>query len=245
MNRERFHAGAAATIVAGFVAFLALAAGAAAGDGSPAAGAEVQASMTATPADSTNEPAASARRYPVEVDTPPDSVLVGLLRRGDLVLLFRHASTDWGQRDAEAVNFADRYSQRNLSEIGRAQADSIGKAVRALGLKIGTVLASPMWRCRDTAEIAFGRADTTIHLFIKSKASRDTRVRWLSTPVTNDSLLVLVSHQDPYLPLFRFQRDQLREADALLIQPLGSDQWKLLAQLSPADWTRLAARYGK
>jgi len=206
----------------------------------------------ATPAapaitDAPSIPAASsaATRYPVEVDTPPDSILIEILRRGNCVLLFRHAATDWGERDADAVNFADRTAQRNLSAIGRAQADSVGKAIKALGLKIGPVLSSPFWRCRDTAEIAFGRADTTIDLFVKSRASRDVRVKWLSTPLPGDSLLVLVSHQDPYIPLFRFQRDQLREGEALLILPLGSDQWKFLAQLAPADWTRLAARYGE
>lgn len=187
----------------------------------------------------------AVKRYPVEVPTPPDSVLVPLLRQGNYVLLFRHAATDWAQRDADLVNYTDRASQRNLSEVGKAQADSIGKAAKSLGLKIGAVYSSPMFRCRDTAEIAFGRADTTIHLFIKSKASRDARVKWLSTPISDGSLLVLVSHQDPYLPLFRFQRDQLKEGDALLIRPDGSDRWTLLAQISPADWARFAARYGK
>jgi phosphohistidine phosphatase SixA len=227
------------TTAIALVALATLGAGsAAAGD----SGADSTASPTAT---MKAAEAAPAPRYPVVVDTPPDSILIGLLRRGDYVLLLRHASTDWGQRDADVVNFADRNAQRNLSAIGRAQADSIGAAVRALGLKVGRVLASPMWRCRDTAELAFGHADTTIDLFIKGKQSRDVRVKWLSTPITNDSLFVLVSHQDPYLPLFRFQRDQLKEADALLIEPLGNDQWKLVAQLSPADWTRLAARYGR
>jgi len=186
-----------------------------------------------------------AHRAIVQVVSPPDSTLIAMLRQGNYVLLLRHAATDWGQRDAEVVNYADRAAQRNLSAIGRAQADSIGKAVSALGLKIGKVLTSPMYRCRDTAEIAFGRADTTQHLFIKSKASRDLRVKWLSTPLTDGALFVLVTHQDPYIPLFNFQRDQLKEGDALLIQPNGNGQWKLVAQLTPADWARLAARFGK
>jgi hypothetical protein len=200
----------------------------------------------AASADSTaSTPAAAARRGVVEVATPPDSVLIEMLRRGNYALLVRHAGTDWGQRDADVVNYADRAAQRNLSAIGRAQADSIGKAVKALGLKIGKVLASPMYRCRDTAELAFGRADTTSHLFVKSKASRDARVAWLSTPLTDGALFVMVTHQDPYLPLFHFQRDQMKEADALLIEPKGEGHWSIVAQLSPADWTRLAARYGK
>ncbi len=188
---------------------------------------------------------AAAKRNTVEVPTPPDSVLVGLLRQGNFVLLFRHAATDWAQRDADIANFADRTAQRNLSAVGRAQADSIGKAVKSLGLPVGAVHASPMFRCRDTAEIAFGHADTTIHLFVKSKASRDARVKWLSTPLTDGALLVLITHQDPFIPLFRFQRDQLKEADALLIRPDGSDKWTLMAQISPSDWARLASRFGK
>lgn len=186
-----------------------------------------------------------AKRYSIEVPSPTDSVLVDLLRRGNYVLLFRHAATDWGQRDADLVNYADRAAQRNLSDIGRAQSDSIGKAVKALGLKIGMVHSSPMFRCRDTAEIAFGHADTTVHLFVKSKASRDVRVKWLSTPLADGALLVLVTHQDPFIPLFKFQRDQLKEGDALLIQPNGSDTWKLLAQIAPADWARLASTFGR
>jgi hypothetical protein len=214
----------------------------------PAAAAPATSAAPAAPdtADSARSGAiaAAAPRGAGGVDTPPDSVLIGLLRRGGSVLLVRHAATDWGQRDADAINFADRAAQRNLSAVGRAQSDSIGRAVKALGLNVGPVLASPMWRCRDTAEIAFGRADTTIHLFVKSKASRDVRVGWLSTPLPGDSLMVLVSHQDPYIPLFGFQRDQLKEGDALLILPLGNFEWKILAQISPADWARLAVRYG-
>jgi len=210
----------------------------------PAPRASADAGATAVAA-SAARPDSAAKRNTVEVPTPPDSVLVGLLRQGNFVLLFRHASTDWAQRDADLVNFGDRTAQRNLSEVGRAQADSIGKAVKSLGLHIGAVHASPMFRCRDTAEIAFGHADTTIHLFVKSKASRDARVKWISTPLTDGALLVLVTHQDPFIPLFRFQRDQLKEADALLIRPDGGDKWTLMAQLAPADWARLASRFGK
>lgn len=177
------------------------------------------------------------------IEAPPDSEVVQLLRGGNLVMLVRHAATDWGQRDASLVDFADRAMQRNLSAIGRAQADSIGKAVRALGLKLGPVRSSPMYRCRDTAELAFGSADTTSHLFVKSPASREVRVGWLATPRTDGGILVLVTHQDPYIPILHLERDELKEGDVLLIRPEGEGRWTLLAQLSPADWARLAARH--
>jgi Histidine phosphatase superfamily (branch 1) len=198
-----------------------------------------------TTAKASARPDSTARATVVVVPTPPDSALVALLRRGNLVLLVRHAATDWAQRDGDVLNYADRATQRNLSAVGRAQADSIQKAVAALGLKIGRVFSSPMFRCRDTAEIAFGRADTTSHLFVKSPASRAVRVEWLSTPLTDGKLFVQVTHQDPYIPLLHFQRDQLREGDALVVEPRGNGAWGLLAQIGPADWTRLAAHFGK
>lgn len=188
-------------------------------------------------------PAPRALATTAPIGSLPDSELVELLHRGNLVMVVRHAATDWGQRDASLVDFADRTAQRNLSAIGRAQADSIGRAVRALGLKIGPIRSSPMYRCRDTAELAFGDADTTSHLFVKSPASREVRIGWLATPRTDGRILVLVTHQDPYIPLLHLERDQLKEGDALLIRPEGEGRWTILAQLSPSDWARLATRH--
>jgi hypothetical protein len=232
--------GALALVIALIAAFPTLPARAAAPDSTAASAAKPD---STAPKPATPDSMAARHGFTV-VPTPADSTLIRLLRQGNRILLFRHASTDWGQRDADVANYADRSAQRNLSAIGRAQADTIGAAVKALRLKIGRVLTSPMYRCRDTAEIAFGHADTTSDLFVKSRASREVRVKWLGTPITDGTLFVQVAHQDPYIPLFRFQRDQLKEADALIIQPLGNDAWRIEAQLTPADWARLAARYG-
>jgi phosphohistidine phosphatase SixA len=80
--------------------------------------------------------------------------LVAALRRGGVVAVMRHAITDRSQTDGGDLN--DRARQRNLSEAGRAQAARIGRAFAALGIPLGEVLASPVFRARDTAEIAFG-----------------------------------------------------------------------------------------
>jgi phosphohistidine phosphatase SixA len=80
--------------------------------------------------------------------------LVAALQRGGVVAVMRHAITDRSQTDGG--DLADRARQRNLSEAGRAQAARIGRAVAALRIPLGEVLASPVFRARDTAEIAFG-----------------------------------------------------------------------------------------
>ena len=80
--------------------------------------------------------------------------LLAVLRAGDVVVVLRHGITD--RRQIDTGDLANRTGQRNLSEAGRAQSQRIGRAVSALGIPLGQVLTSPVFRARDTAELAFG-----------------------------------------------------------------------------------------
>jgi phosphohistidine phosphatase SixA len=191
----------------------------------------VQIDSTAAPGSAS---AKVASRY-----SPPDSALVAALTLGGYVLVFRHAKTDWAQRDAELIQFADRAAQRNLSEQGRQESIETGEAIAALHVPVGTVMASPMWRCRDTATLAFGHADTTINLFQKGRESREARLRMLSTLPASGTNTVLVTHQDVLLPIMKLRRDELGEGEALIVKPLGHGHFEVLAQATPADWIRL------
>ncbi|HYQ96418.1 MAG TPA: histidine phosphatase family protein [Candidatus Eisenbacteria bacterium] len=179
------------------------------------------------------------------VDSIPhraDSTLVGELSRGGFILFFRHAMTNWNERDAtEGGNLANRAGQRNLSEEGQRESAGIGVAIKALEIPIERVLASPMWRCRDTAQFAFGAYDTTGLLFWKSPTFREARITMLSTPPAAGKNLVLVGHQDQLIPIIPgLRRDQLKEGDALVIQPMGKGKYRVVTQITPADWARLA-----
>lgn len=172
----------------------------------------------------------------------PGPDLPAKLRQGGYVIVFRHSITDWGQRDADVTNFEDRSTQRNLSAEGEATAKAIGRSIAALDLPIGRVLASPMWRCRDTAQLAFGRHETSIDLFQRGSQSRAVRVDLLSTPPEKGKDLVLVTHQDVIIPIVAgLARDQLKEAEALVVKPLGDKKFEVVAQVGPEDWARLAA----
>ena len=169
---------------------------------------------------------------------PPDPTLLAALKGGGYILVFRHGKTDWAQRDADLVNFGERATQRNLSEQGRKESIETGRAIAGLHIPIGTVLASPMWRCRDTAELAFGHADTTSDWFQKGAGRRDARLRWLSTPPKPGKNLAIVTHQDVLLPITKLRRDELGEGEALIVKPLGHGAFEVLAQVAPADWIR-------
>jgi broad specificity phosphatase PhoE len=72
---------------------------------------------------------------------------------GRHVIFIHHAATDATQDDP----WADPSTQRNLSDDGRDQARQLGRAIGRLRIPVGTVLASPYARTRETAELAFGR----------------------------------------------------------------------------------------
>src|SRR5438067_4380838 len=85
--------------------------------------------------------------------------LVSALQGGGYVIYFRHAATDQSKADSpEHLDLENCATQRNLSDKGREQAQVIGKAFAALGIKVAAVLSSPYCRCIDTAKLAFGKS---------------------------------------------------------------------------------------
>ena len=179
-----------------------------------------------------------------DVPGQADPAMVANLRKGGYLIYFRHASTDWGQKDTAGEDFENRAAQRNLSDVGKAEAASIGAAFQTLGVPVDSVYANPMLRCRDTAQIAFGKHRIVVELFRKGPEYRERRIQILSTPPNAGFNRVIIGQQDQLIPLIPgLHRDELREAEALVIQPLGDRKYKVVAQVTVADWMRLAAAY--
>jgi phosphohistidine phosphatase SixA len=89
-------------------------------------------------------------------DEAARAALAERLRAGGVVLALRHASAP-GTFDPPGFDLARCETQRNLGEEGRAQAARIGQWLRAQGLAPAEVWSSPWCRCKDTAQLAFGR----------------------------------------------------------------------------------------
>ena len=81
------------------------------------------------------------------------------LREGQYVILVRHASTVPGLGDPAGFRLDDCATQRNLSEAGREESRRLGERFRAERVRVARVYTSPWCRCRETALLAFGRAD--------------------------------------------------------------------------------------
>lgn len=87
-------------------------------------------------------------------DTTLDAALRRAAAEGGVVML-RHALAP-GTFDPPGFRLGDCRTQRNLSDEGRTQAQRLGAALTARGLRPVRVRSSPWCRCLDTARLAFG-----------------------------------------------------------------------------------------
>ena len=88
-----------------------------------------------------------------------DAKLWAQLRHGGNVILMRHASTGPGLGDPPGMRLDDCATQRNLSDAGRQEAIAVGERLRQERVPIAQVYTSPWCRCRETAQLAFGRLE--------------------------------------------------------------------------------------
>ena len=175
------------------------------------------------------------------IPTGADAALIADLKRGGYVIYFRHALTNWNEKDVEDPTLSDRSKQRNLSDAGQREASALGQSFNVLEIPIEKVLASPMWRCRDTAQFAFGEYDTTGLLYWKGPSFKDARIKMLSTTPAAGKNMVYVGHQDQLIPIIPgLKRDQLAEGDALVIKPEGKGKYKVVRQVTPFQWAKVA-----
>lgn len=99
-----------------------------------------------------------------------------LLRRGGVVVAFRHALAP-GTFDPEGFRLEDCSTQRNLNEEGRDQARRIGLWFRTQGLQPSRVRSSPWCRCLETATLAFGQGESWTALASPSRSDAQERGR--------------------------------------------------------------------
>ena len=169
--------------------------------------------------------------------------LLAALRAGGYIIYFRHADTDWSQKDTPGMNFDDCAVQRNLADKGREHSRQIGAAIRALEIPIGAVLASPLCRTVETAVLAFGRADKNTAV-VERRGAPGTPERYaglralLSQPAAAGSNAAIVGHGYPYYSLVGGQ--MLEEGEADVVRPRGED-FEVVARIGLKQWRELAS----
>jgi broad specificity phosphatase PhoE len=172
--------------------------------------------------------------------------LTRALQEGGVVLVLRHAATDFSKPDRDPVDLDGCATQRNLSAQGRAEARAIGSGVRRLGLRVSSVLTSAFCRTRETARLAFGRATVSRALLNTITSPHDARWRaqiraarrLLGTRPPAGTVTALVTHG---VVVSDATGLTLEEGETLVFRPLGSGRYRLLGRVLPREWRTLSA----
>lgn len=171
--------------------------------------------------------------------------LLAALQRGGQVIYFRHADTGPAYLE-QGVDLSRCDTQRNLNESGREDARNIGAQFRRLRIPLGQVFSSEFCRCRETAQLAFGRHVVEPRLTGVSrsaeaaearKAATAALKRMLATSPAAGANTVLVSHGFNLWDAEGFHLGT--QGEAAIYRPDGAGGYVLLARLRPDEWAAL------
>jgi phosphohistidine phosphatase SixA len=172
--------------------------------------------------------------------------LLSALQRGGLVIYFRHADTGPAYLE-QGVDLARCETQRNLNDDGRSESREIGAQFRRLQIPVGEVRSSEFCRCRETAELAFGRYVvepllTGVSRSVEAADRRDKAIaalkRMLAAPPSAGTNTVLVSHGFNLWDAEGFHLGT--QGEAAVYRPDGAGGYALVVRLRPQEWTELA-----
>lgn len=168
--------------------------------------------------------------------------LTDALRQGGYVLYLRHTSTDFGQNDEQMTDYANCATQRNLTDVGRAEARAIGAALRELRIPVGDVLASPYCRTLETGRLVFGHATPSVAVrggpARPDSANRYAELRaLLGMPVPRSTNVAIASHGNPFAAVAG--PPYLAEGEMAVVEPLGDGQFRIVARITKDRWAAL------
>jgi len=136
--------------------------------------------------------------------------LMSQLEDGGKLIFIRHAYAP-GSGDPNNFNLNDCFTQRNLNEDGRRQAQYIGEFFKEKKIKIDKVLSSEWCRCKETAKIAFKDFSTKSFLnsFFSAKyaKNRDKQIEALNDYIQkfkSNKNLILITHYVLIFEVFNY-----------------------------------------
>ncbi len=148
--------------------------------------------------------------------------------------MVRHALAPGGG-DPKEFTLGDCSTQRNLNDVGRAQAQRIGDAFRADGITQARVFTSQWCRCRDTAAgMALGSAVElpALNSYQREPNQKDNRLAgiraWLAEQPL-DRPTILVTH---YTLISGLAGVALRPGEIVILRRDGNGRFAVVATVA-------------
>ena len=164
-----------------------------------------------------------------------DDPLWDQLKKGGYIILMRNTVVDEGLGDPKGYKVADCATQLNLNDKSRAEAKKIGEEFKKRKIPINQVLTSAFCRTKDTAQLAFGKADVwePLNSFYDKPDRRSEQTRMLhqrmEKPPTDGTNLVLITHGYNIVSATGLNPDP---GDMLIIAPAFRVGYKVIGELS-------------
>ena len=175
------------------------------------------------------------------------AAVMNLLQQGRLVVFFRHAKTDWGQKDRGPS--PECFPGRNLILEGREQSHDIGRAMEANNAPVGDAFSSTACRCWETLQLMVGRYEKKSY-WAGGDSDAITEQRWTdlrTKPTTGNRLIsthdaVANAVFNRTLDGYQLTTAELMEGDCLMVLPDG-DTASIVAQWCSDTWERYRVRF--
>jgi phosphohistidine phosphatase SixA len=173
------------------------------------------------------------------------------LKQGGYVLVVRHVATDDSQKDVYPFVFDDMKKQRQLSEDGRRVAREIGAAMKALGIRVGDVYTSKLYRAVETGSLLSGIGGHPLSELTDSGAGNasamanpngsnskvGSAIRELANKIpaagTNN---LLVTHKTNIADAFGKSFSDVKEGEALVYKPDPAGLPTFVGRIRADEW---------
>jgi phosphohistidine phosphatase SixA len=174
------------------------------------------------------------------------------LRVGGYVIVLRHGATNSDIANTDPMSNPSKKTpaERQLSEQGRAQAKSIGKALHELRIPVDLVMTSPLQRAVDTGTLlGFGNVSTTPDLAEAGSAvtpdenyrRADALRKLVGFHLAPDNNLVIVTHKPNLMEAFGRDWSDIREGEASVFKPEDDGGYTLIVRVQANEWSAVKA----
>ena len=184
----------------------------------------------------------------IAVSRAAEADWVNDVRQGGYVIVMRHGATYSNQADTDPLNIKNVAAQRQLNELGRAQAKLMGESMHALKIPVGAVVTSMFQRAVETGTLlGFGDVTSTFDVTEgglvvtpDENARRAQALRKLAgTPPPAGSNVVIVTHKPNIMDAFGKDWFDVREGEASVLKPDGQGGYKPLVRVQAGEWSAL------
>ncbi len=165
--------------------------------------------------------------------------LMTALRSGGYTILLRHARTDYsGAKESPGTIPPERSMQRNLSGDGIRDAKLMGLVLKKYHIPIGEIIASPMFRARETAEMAAGTP--SIDMALRSFPSTPEQAALVAVAPKAGTNRLLVTHHfviEAHAP--GIHPGEINESEGVVLRPAADGALTLIGRITLGDWEQL------